>query len=42
MTDKIDITLTINGRTHTATVEARKTLADVIRDDCGQTATARW
>ena len=32
MTDKIDITLTINGRTHTATVEARKTLADVIRD----------
>ena len=39
MTDKIDITLTINGRTHTATVEARKTLADVIRDDCGQTGT---
>lgn len=39
MTDKIDITLTINGRTHTATVEPRKTLADVIRDDCGQTGT---
>ena len=39
MNDKIDITLTVNGRTHTAHVEARKTLADVIRDDCGQTGT---
>jgi carbon-monoxide dehydrogenase small subunit len=39
MTEKIDITLTINGRVHAVTVEPRKTLADVIRDECGQTGT---
>jgi carbon-monoxide dehydrogenase small subunit len=39
MNEKIDITLTVNGRIHTAHVEARKTLADVIREDCGQTGT---
>jgi aerobic carbon-monoxide dehydrogenase small subunit len=39
MTEKIDITLTINGRAHTVAVEPRKTLADVIRDECGQTGT---
>jgi carbon-monoxide dehydrogenase small subunit len=39
MTDKIDITLTINGRAHAIRVEPRKTLADAIRDDCGQTGT---
>jgi carbon-monoxide dehydrogenase small subunit len=39
MSDKMDITLTINGRSHAVSVEARKTLADVIREDCGQTGT---
>jgi aerobic carbon-monoxide dehydrogenase small subunit len=39
MSDKIDITLTINGRDYAARVEPRKTLVDAIRDDCGQTGT---
>jgi carbon-monoxide dehydrogenase small subunit len=39
MTDKHDITLTINGRDYAVSVEARRTLADVIREDCGQTGT---
>jgi aerobic carbon-monoxide dehydrogenase small subunit len=37
--DKIDIVLDINGAVHEATVEPRRTLADVIRDDCGLTGT---
>jgi aerobic-type carbon monoxide dehydrogenase small subunit (CoxS/CutS family) len=37
--EKRDITLTINGRTHAIRVEARKTLADAIRDECGLTGT---
>jgi carbon-monoxide dehydrogenase small subunit len=39
MNEKIDITLTINGRDYPIRVEARKTLVDAIRDDCGQTGT---
>ena len=39
MTEKLDITLNINGRDHAIRVEARKTLVDAIRDDCGQTGT---
>jgi carbon-monoxide dehydrogenase small subunit len=39
MSDKREITLTINGTDHTVTVEPRRTLVDVIRDDCGQTGT---
>jgi carbon-monoxide dehydrogenase small subunit len=39
MSDKATITLTINGRTHTIAVEPRRTLADAIREDCGQTGT---
>jgi carbon-monoxide dehydrogenase small subunit len=39
MTEKIDITLTINGRKHAIRVEPRRTLVDAIRDDCGQTGT---
>ena len=39
MTEKIEITLNINGHDHSVRVEARKTLVDVIRDDCGQTGT---
>jgi carbon-monoxide dehydrogenase small subunit len=39
MTDKVDITLNINGEPHAISVEPRKTLVDAIRDDCGQTGT---
>ena len=39
MSDKHDITLTINGREYAVSVDARRTLADVIREDCGQTGT---
>jgi carbon-monoxide dehydrogenase small subunit len=39
MTEKLDITLNINGRDYDIRVEARKTLVDAIRDDCGQTGT---
>jgi aerobic carbon-monoxide dehydrogenase small subunit len=39
MTAKLDIALDINGRLHHVAVEPRRTLADVIRDDCGQTGT---
>jgi aerobic carbon-monoxide dehydrogenase small subunit len=34
-----DITLSINGRHYTLTVDPRRTLADAIRDDCGLTGT---
>ena len=39
MTEKIDIKLHINGHDHAVRVEPRKTLADVIRDECGLTGT---
>jgi aerobic carbon-monoxide dehydrogenase small subunit len=39
MTEKVDITLTINGRDYAIAVEPRKTLVDAIREDCGQTGT---
>jgi aerobic carbon-monoxide dehydrogenase small subunit len=39
MSAKLDIALTINGRTYPVRVEARRTLADAIREDCGQTGT---
>jgi aerobic carbon-monoxide dehydrogenase small subunit len=39
MTAKRDITLNINGRDYAVTVEPRRTLADTIRDECGQTGT---
>jgi aerobic-type carbon monoxide dehydrogenase small subunit (CoxS/CutS family) len=39
MTEKLDITLNINGRDHAIRVESRKTLVDAIREDCGQTGT---
>ena len=39
MIDRLDITLTINGQAHAVTVEPRRTLADVIREDCGRTGT---
>ena len=39
MTQRRDITLNLNGAAHTVSVEPRRTLVDVIRDDCGQTGT---
>jgi carbon-monoxide dehydrogenase small subunit len=39
MSERRDITLNINGADYTITVEPRRTLVDVIRDDCGQTGT---
>ena len=39
MSDKTAITLTINGRDYPINVEPRRTLADAIREDCGQTGT---
>ncbi|OYU88106.1 MAG: 4-hydroxybenzoyl-CoA reductase subunit gamma [Bradyrhizobiaceae bacterium PARB1] len=39
MTDKSDITLIINGKAYAIRVEARRTLADAIREECGQTGT---
>jgi aerobic carbon-monoxide dehydrogenase small subunit len=39
MNGKRDITLNINGEDFAVTVEPRRTLVDVIRDDCGRTGT---
>ena len=39
MTEKVEITLNINGRDHIIRVEPRRTLVDAIREDCGQTGT---
>jgi aerobic carbon-monoxide dehydrogenase small subunit len=39
MSSKTDFTLTINGRDYPLCVEARRTLADAIREECGQTGT---
>ena len=36
---KIAVTLNVNGTDHPVQVEARRTLADAIREDCGQTGT---
>jgi carbon-monoxide dehydrogenase small subunit len=39
MTEKLDVTLNINGIEYPIRVETRKTLVDAIRDECGQTGT---
>jgi carbon-monoxide dehydrogenase small subunit len=39
LTERFDIVLTINGEKSTVSVEARRTLVDVIREDCGKTGT---
>jgi carbon-monoxide dehydrogenase small subunit len=39
MNARREINLTINGTRYGVTVEARRTLVDVIRDDCGLTGT---
>lgn len=39
MNEKLRITLNINDRDHSIEVDARKTLVDAIRDNCGLTGT---
>ena len=39
MSERSDVTLTINGKAHAIRVEPRRTLVDAIREDCGQTGT---
>jgi carbon-monoxide dehydrogenase small subunit len=39
MSQKVEITLDINGKSHNVSIEPRKTLVDAIREDCGQTGT---
>jgi carbon-monoxide dehydrogenase small subunit len=39
MSERSEITLTINGQQHAIRVEPRRTLVDAIRDDCRQTGT---
>jgi aerobic carbon-monoxide dehydrogenase small subunit len=39
MSDRREIRLIINSALYTVAVEPRRTLVDVIRDDCGQTGT---
>jgi carbon-monoxide dehydrogenase small subunit len=39
MPDKIRISLDVNGSEHTVTIEPRRTLVDVLRDDCHLTGT---
>jgi carbon-monoxide dehydrogenase small subunit len=39
MSERSEITLTINGQAYVVRVEPRRTLVDAIREDCGQTGT---
>lgn len=39
MSAKLEITLNVNGRDHAVRIEPRRTLADALREDCGQTGT---
>ena len=39
MSERAEITLTINGKSYAIRVEPRRTLVDAIREDCGQTGT---
>jgi carbon-monoxide dehydrogenase small subunit len=39
MTDKIDVAFFINGKSRSIAVEARRTLADALREECGLTGT---
>jgi aerobic carbon-monoxide dehydrogenase small subunit len=36
---KVEVTLNVNGHDHAVAVEPRRTLADAIRGECGQTGT---
>jgi carbon-monoxide dehydrogenase small subunit len=39
MSDKIEVSFTVNGEPRTVRVEPRRTLADALREDCGLTGT---
>ncbi len=39
MSGRVTVAFTVNGRPHVVEVEPRRTLADVIREDCGLTGT---
>jgi carbon-monoxide dehydrogenase small subunit len=39
VSDKLEISLTVNGEPRRVQVEARRTLADALREDCGLTGT---
>jgi len=39
MSDKVEVTFTVNGESRTVAVEPRRTLADALREDCGLTGT---
>jgi carbon-monoxide dehydrogenase small subunit len=39
MTDKMDVSFTVNGEPRAINVEPRRTLADALREDCGLTGT---
>jgi aerobic carbon-monoxide dehydrogenase small subunit len=39
MTDKVSITLRVNGASYSISVEPRRSLADALREDCGLTGT---
>jgi carbon-monoxide dehydrogenase small subunit len=39
MSERREITLTVNGRDYPIRVDPRRTLVDAIREDCGQTGT---
>jgi len=39
MTEPVDVTLNVNGRSHALRLEPRRTLLDAIRDECGLTGT---
>jgi carbon-monoxide dehydrogenase small subunit len=39
MTDRREVTLIVNERSHTVRIDPRRTLVDAIREDCGQTGT---
>jgi aerobic carbon-monoxide dehydrogenase small subunit len=39
MPSKLNVSFVVNGQSHAVSVEPRKSLADVLRDDCGLTGT---
>ena len=39
MSDKLDVTFTVNGEARTICVEPRRSVADALREDCGLTGT---
>lgn len=39
MPSRCDVSLTVNGKRYATSIEPRKSLADVLRDDCGLTGT---